>query len=124
MVSLLYLTCVSLNPNMCSQPIHFAWDQVRPGAKGRCFREDDFFIGSGSVNAGLNFLLFVLVGHHCSGSFRRPWTYNGMTADTTSTASSHHRQATNRSDRCIYIGGLVSPSEGLRLLLIANFAIV
>ena len=48
---------------ICSRPIHYTWDQVRPGAKGYCFKQIDFFIGSGAINATLNFLIFGLVGH-------------------------------------------------------------
>lgn len=44
-----------------SRPIHYFWDRVDGSLKGHCFNVDAFFIGSGSINVSLNFLIFVLV---------------------------------------------------------------
>ena len=50
-----------IKANISSQPIHYAWDRIRPSAKGHCFQQVPFLIGSGSVNAFLNFVIFLLV---------------------------------------------------------------
>lgn len=47
---------------MSSQPIHAAWDRATGFVPYHCINEDRFFIGSGSANVFLNFLVFVLVG--------------------------------------------------------------
>ena len=60
--------CVSVTTTqakICSHPVHYAWDRVDESVKGHCFNVDDFFIGSGSANVLLNFVIFVLVGSKC-----------------------------------------------------------
>ena len=67
--------CVSVTTTQAkirSHPVHYAWDRVDESVKGHCFNVDDFFIGSGSANVLLNFLIFVLV------FFRRLWPRRGM----------------------------------------------
>ena len=48
-----------------SLPIHYVWDRVDESVQGHCFHVDGFFIGSGSANVTLNFIIFLLVGR-CS----------------------------------------------------------
>ncbi|KAL8987502.1 MAG: hypothetical protein Q9177_003290 [Variospora cf. flavescens] len=43
-----------------SQPIHYAWNQVLGTMNGHCFNVDAFFIASGSCNAALNLVVFIL----------------------------------------------------------------
>lgn len=103
-----------------SQPIHYAWDQARPGAEGHRFHELDFFIGSGSVNAALNFLIFVLVGHCCC-ILDHESIIDGEVAYTTSPTTSHYYQAANRVGSLLHISRLVCQDEAIRSLLIADF---
>ena len=65
---MVHLSCISVattQAKICSHPVHYAWDRVDESVKGHCFNVDDFFIGSGSANVLLNFLIFVLVGFKC-----------------------------------------------------------
>lgn len=54
----------SVGAEFRSRPLHYAWDRVEETAQGHCFNVDSFFIGSGSVNVFLNFLIFILVSHY------------------------------------------------------------
>ena len=44
-----------------SHPVRYAWERVSVDVQGHCINVDKFFIGSGSVNVALNFLIFLLV---------------------------------------------------------------
>lgn len=54
----------SVGAEFRSRPLHYAWDRVDEKENGHCFNVDGFFIGSGSVNVFLNFLIFILVSHY------------------------------------------------------------
>lgn len=54
-----------------SRPIHYTWDRVDESISGHCFDVDKFFVGSGSVNVVLNFIVFILVGSMCHLGDRR-----------------------------------------------------
>ena len=65
MVHRFYVSVTTTQAKIYSHPLHYAWDRVDESVKGHCFNVDDFFIGSGSVNVLLNFLIFVLVYIWC-----------------------------------------------------------
>lgn len=46
--------------DITSQPIHYTWDRVLGSSKGHCVNVDALFIGSGSCNAALNLVVFIL----------------------------------------------------------------
>ncbi len=53
--------CYRYKAHKCSHPIHYAWDRADLSVQGHCFNVDGFFIGSGSANVAINFVIFVLV---------------------------------------------------------------
>ncbi|KAF6223058.1 hypothetical protein HO133_001110 [Letharia lupina] len=59
-LSVVYMVSIDLTIIFQCHPVHYAWDRVDPSIKGHCYNVDDFFIGSGSANVGLNFLIFIL----------------------------------------------------------------
>ena len=61
MVFWTHISFVNVPAKTHSQPIHYAWDRAEMGLQGHCFNVDAFFIGSGSANVALNFVIFVLV---------------------------------------------------------------
>lgn len=64
MVHELFSPAATTEAKISSRPLHYAWDRADEIVKGHCFNVDDFFIGSGSINVLLNFLIFVLVCPH------------------------------------------------------------
>ena len=61
MVFCIFIFFTTIPAKIRSQPIHYAWDRAEIGVQGHCFNVDAFFIGSGSANVALNFVVFVLV---------------------------------------------------------------
>ena len=102
-----------------SRPLHYAWDRVDESVQGHCFNVDDFFIGSGSANVGLNLLIFVLVCSRCVPSCSAIGT-NTFIADAASVAAAYHCQATDRADGSLHLSWLVRLSTGLAFSLIAD----
>lgn len=87
-----------------SHPIHYAWNRADESAHGHCFNVDAFFIGSGSINVALNFLIFVLV---CRHSPREEMISNTRAADPNIVASAYDSQATNCFDSSLHLSWLV-----------------
>ena len=61
MVPSFRISAATARANKSSHPIHYAWDRVDASTRGHCFNSDGLFIGSGSANVVLNFIIFVLV---------------------------------------------------------------
>ncbi|KAL8977121.1 MAG: hypothetical protein Q9205_007013, partial [Flavoplaca limonia] len=55
-----YMIAIDLTVIFQCQPIRHAWDQVVGASEGHCINEYRFFVGSGSANAVLNVLVFIL----------------------------------------------------------------
>lgn len=87
-----------------SHPIHYAWNRADESAHGHCFNVDAFFIGSGSINVALNFLIFVLV---CRHSPREEMISNTRAAYPNIVASAYDSQATNCFDSSLHLSWLV-----------------
>ena len=98
--------------NVNSHPIHYAWDRFTVDVQGHCLNVDRFFIGSGSVNCALNFLIFVLV---CPRSISPSLgsATDTETADTTLVPPSYNCKATNSPDGSVHLGWLVCPTIDL-----------
>ena len=71
MVYRFYVSVTITQAKIFSHPVHYAWDRVDESVKGLCFNVDDFFIGSGSANVLLNFVIFILVGSKCFSPRRK-----------------------------------------------------
>lgn len=89
-----------------SDPIHYAWNRADKSAHGHCFNVDAFFIGSGSINVALNFLIFVLVCRQ-GISPKQEMVSNTRAADTNIVASAYDSQATNCFDSSLHLSWLV-----------------
>lgn len=59
-LSLAYWVSTNLTALFQCHPIHYAWDRADQNVEGHCINVDNFFIGHGSVDVFINFLIFVL----------------------------------------------------------------
>ena len=108
----LCIPALTTSANVNSHPIHYAWDRFSVDVQGHCLNVDRFFIGSGSVNCALNFVIFVLVcPRYISSSPELPT--DTETADTTLVSSSYDCEATNSPDSSVHLGWLVCPTNDL-----------
>ena len=106
------ISALTSSANVNSRPIHYAWDRMSVDVQGHCLNVDRFFIGSGSVNCALNFLIFVLVCPRYISSSPGLHADTG-TADTTPIPSSYNRKATNRPNSSVHFSWLVRPTNDL-----------
>ena len=100
---------IAIETEACSHPIHHAWDQARPDAKGHCLRDDRILMGSGSINVIINFVIFVIVNE----APKRYLVFSSMTdldlADTTSATTSYYRKTAHDIISNIHSRRLVCP---------------
>lgn len=114
-VSMVYRFCspvATSKAKTCSHPIHYAWDRADQNVEGHCINVDNFFIGHGSVDAFINFLIFVLVCSQCLSPW---WTIpvDTLAADTAFVAPSHYRQTESHLDSSLHLSWLVSRSADI-----------
>ena len=103
-----------------SHPIHYAWDRFGENVRGHCLNVDRFFIASGSVNAVLNFLIFVLVCLPAVISSRPRLPTDTVTADTALVPSSYVCKATIGFGGSVHLGWLVCSNKRTTFLLPAG----
>ncbi|MDI1491216.1 MAG: hypothetical protein OHK93_002423 [Ramalina farinacea] len=59
-VCIVYMIGIDITIVLQCRPVSYAWERVDPNVKGTCFNVTKFFVGSGSFNVVLNFVVFVL----------------------------------------------------------------
>ncbi|KAL8837151.1 MAG: hypothetical protein Q9176_005894 [Flavoplaca citrina] len=94
------------------QPIRHAWDQVVGASEGHCINEYRFFVGSGSANAVLNVLVFILVCLLRNSSSSLILTFP---ANATPMAVAHNRTTANYPYSHLHSGRLVSILDHLNV---------
>ena len=92
--------------DVISHPIHYAWDRFTVDVQGHCINVDGFFIGSGVVNAVLNFVIFILVCPRAISSLLKLPT-DAAIADPSLVPPSNNRKATNSPNSSVHLSWLV-----------------